>query len=240
LRELLNSDDTVTEDAAAGALAKLAESHGTASAEMAAEVLSEVQGVRRDKALRQLEYLGADETTLDPETGDNTTMWIIIGAHWQGKIADLALLKRVVDVERITFRGVPLGDDDLQNLEGLPHLRRLDLLGSKLTGKGLARLARDYPNVRIDHGSNAMLGVGGAADTTGNGFIVNTVQPGTAAERAGIVPGDSILRIQGRAIADFDTLTAEIHNHQPGEKVKIEVRRGIDLLSKEVTLGSWK
>ncbi len=240
LRELLNSDDTATEDAAAGALTKLSEAQGTVSAEMAAEVLSEVQDIRQEKAIKAMEQLGAMFNFGDPETGDSASMQIIIGSDWRGKSADLALIKRIVDVERLTFRGVPLADDDLQNIEGLPHLRRLDLLGSKITGKGLARLAHVYPNVRIDHGSNAMLGVGGATDPTGNGFAVNMVQPGSAAERAGIVPGDTILRIQSRAVVDFDTLTAEIHNHQPGEKVKIELRRGGDSLSKEVTLGQWK
>ncbi len=240
LRELLNSDDSATEEAAAGALTKLSEAQGTASAEMAAEVLGEVQDIRRQKAIKEVQQLGAILSFGDPETRDTNSLQVIINSDWRGKGADLALLKRIVDVERLTFRGVPLADEDLQHLEGLPRLRKLDLLGSKITSKGMSQLARAYPNVRIDHGSNAMLGVAGDPEPTLNGFMVTMVQTGTAAERGGIMPGDIVLKIQNRQVVDFDSLTAEIHNHLPGEKVTIELRRGGDSLKKEVTLGQWK
>ena len=66
--------------------------------------------------------------------------------------------------------------------------------------------------------------------------VVDTVLAGTAAERAGLQPGDRIVSMAGRDVDSFRQLKS-IAVLRPGEAVSLEVQRGSVLLSKEVTLG---
>jgi len=72
------------------------------------------------------------------------------------------------------------------------------------------------------------------------GVIVLGVQPGSPAEKAGLkgiertirgtVLGDVIVAIDGKPIDDYDDLYNTLDVHQAGEKVKVKVRRGDQLL----------
>jgi S1-C subfamily serine protease len=85
--------------------------------------------------------------------------------------------------------------------------------------------------------NQAMLGVGG--QTHKSGVLVTEVRQGTAAAAAGIVPGDVIATIDGQPLPDFDRLTVRVAQHQPGDKVGMEIIRGEQKLKISVTLGSW-
>ena len=82
-----------------------------------------------------------------------------------------------------------------------------------------------------------MLGVGG--QTHKSGVLVTEVRQRTAAAAAGIVPGDVIATIDGHPLPDFDRLTVRVAQHQPGDKVGMEIIRGEQKLKISVTLGSW-
>jgi S1-C subfamily serine protease len=82
-----------------------------------------------------------------------------------------------------------------------------------------------------------MLGVGG--QTHKSGVLVTMVQPGSGAAVAGIVAGDVIATIDGKPLPDFDRLTVRVAQHQPGDKVGIEIIRGEQKTKITVTLGSW-
>ncbi len=59
------------------------------------------------------------------------------------------------------------------------------------------------------HNADApMLGVFGS--TSADGALVTTVQPGSAAEKAGIRPGDIIVSYNGRHVTDFDSLVEAV------------------------------
>jgi regulator of sigma E protease len=67
--------------------------------------------------------------------------------------------------------------------------------------------------------------------------VVGAVSPGTAAEKAGIQPGDRILSIAGRDTSSF----AEIFNAvaiRPNEEVSITVQRGETVRELDVRLGA--
>ncbi len=70
------------------------------------------------------------------------------------------------------------------------------------------------------------------------GVLVVDVEPGSAAERAGIQPGDIIVGFDGRAIGNADDLQAALSDHQPGDRVTIVVNRNGRELPLEVTLGT--
>jgi S1-C subfamily serine protease len=48
-----------------------------------------------------------------------------------------------------------------------------------------------------------------------------------------------VATIDGHALPDFDRLTVRVAQHQPGDKVAMEIIRGEKKLKISVTLGSW-
>jgi serine protease Do len=58
-----------------------------------------------------------------------------------------------------------------------------------------------------------------------SGVLVSSVQPGFAADKAGIKAGDIIVSIDGRAIKDGDDLVADISERKPGSTARIGYMR---------------
>jgi membrane-associated protease RseP (regulator of RpoE activity) len=84
------------------------------------------------------------------------------------------------------------------------------------------------------HNADApMLGVFGS--TSADGAIVSTVQPGSAAEKAGIRPGDVIVSYNGRRVTDFDRLVQLVRRGRIGETVRIQILRNGTLIEMKVT-----
>jgi putative serine protease PepD len=64
------------------------------------------------------------------------------------------------------------------------------------------------------------------------------VTPGGPADKAGIEPGDVITAIDGRPVTRSDELIVAIRARQPGDKVKLTVRRGSGERTVTVTLSA--
>lgn len=239
LQALLSSEDLATGDAAADALGKIAEFANGSSADLAADVLVEFQDARQSRAIEEIRRLGGIVGIGNPRSGNADGIMVTIGEKWQGRSADLKLLKRIPDLELISVHGVGITDSDLKQLEGLPRLSRVELYGAKVSAAGLNWLSQAYPGVDIDRRSSAMLGVACQSDTKAI-CQVTKVQPDSAAERGGLLVDDIIVKFQDQPVPNFETLTALIAARNPGDKVTIEIRRGNELLKKEVELGAWK
>jgi serine protease Do len=91
--------------------------------------------------------------------------------------------------------------------------------------------------VATGHASHARLGVNvqtmnqALAESFGleraAGALVSAVAPGSAADKAGLQPGDVVLRFNGRAVGDSGALAAMVGESRPGDAVRLEVwRRG--------------
>ena len=72
------------------------------------------------------------------------------------------------------------------------------------------------------------------------GALVASVQPGSAAERAGLQPGDVILKYDGKPIGAASELSAAVGEASPGDKVKLEVTRKGETREIAATLGAAK
>jgi serine protease Do len=70
------------------------------------------------------------------------------------------------------------------------------------------------------------------------GALVGTVLPGSAAERAGVQPGDVITKYDGKPIGAAAELSALVGQAAPGDKVKLEVLRKGDRREFSATLGA--
>ena len=71
-----------------------------------------------------------------------------------------------------------------------------------------------------------------------NGETTQGVQPGTPAAEAGVKDGDIILSVEGQAIDDQHPLDATLSQFAPGDTVSLEILRGEERITIEVTLGT--
>jgi serine protease Do len=71
------------------------------------------------------------------------------------------------------------------------------------------------------------------------GAAVTDVNPGSPAEKAGIVPEDVVIGVDGRAIEDNADLSRYIASKAPGTRVSLRVLRGGVEKTIEVTLGTF-
>ena len=69
------------------------------------------------------------------------------------------------------------------------------------------------------------------------GMLVESVDDGGAAMRAGIQPGDVITRVQGTKVIDGGNIMAEVRNKKPGDTIEVEVYRQSQTLTLPTTLG---
>jgi serine protease Do len=58
------------------------------------------------------------------------------------------------------------------------------------------------------------------------GIVVRTPRAGSNAERAGLRRGDVILAVEGEEVRSYQDMREKMGKHQPGESVKLRVRRG--------------
>ena len=69
------------------------------------------------------------------------------------------------------------------------------------------------------------------------GMLVESVDEGGAAMRAGIEPGDVITRIQGTRVVDGGNIVADVRNKKPGDTIEVEVYRAGQTLLLPTILG---
>lgn len=84
-------------------------------------------------------------------------------------------------------------------------------------------------------GQAPFIGVRGAAEDTV--ARITEVFPETPAERAGLKPGDIVLKLGGEAVTNFASLTELIGKTNPGENLALVVRRGEERLELRIVIG---
>jgi putative serine protease PepD len=86
--------------------------------------------------------------------------------------------------------------------------------------------------VQLDDGS------GTADGTTRQGAVVTQVIDGTPAQQAGLADGDVIVTIDGETVSGAESLTAQVRERGPGDKVVMGVVRDGKLIEVSVTLAT--
>jgi S1-C subfamily serine protease len=87
--------------------------------------------------------------------------------------------------------------------------------------------------------STAVLGISGTdAESGPSGALVAQVEPGSAADEAGIEIGDVITSVNDVRVQGIGDLAAQIRTHRPDDEVSLGVRRGGEEMTITATLGS--
>jgi putative serine protease PepD len=133
---------------------------------------------------------------------------------------------------------------------GIPTLAAVDpRAGAAAPGLGFAIPSNQAKNIadqliadgRVTHSGRAALGVRvtTVTDQQGkpDGVGVVEVTPGGPADKAGLQPGDVIVSVDGTATPTTQALGAVLAEHEPGDTVTVDVRRGNKQEELKVTLG---
>ena len=83
---------------------------------------------------------------------------------------------------------------------------------------------------------HAFLGV--APQTVANGVKLTSVEPGSAASKAGVKAGDVITAVNGKKVTSAASLRALIEGYKPGDKVTLAITRDGSTRTLDVTLGT--
>ena len=160
--------------------------------------------------------------------------------------AGLAHLAGFSSAAWIVVKHTPISDASVDTLAKFSNAQFIHLYGTKISAAGAAKLATALPNAEIDRRGGALLGVSGSRGD--RPCVVSTVQPDSAAAKAGIREYDVVVSFDGKPIGDFTELTAAISEKVGGETVEMEIVRATASESPEsaakpmkvkVTLGSW-
>jgi len=240
VRDMLASDDVDLAADAERVLERAAESNGKA-ARLAAAALEFHQVGTATAARERLENLGAvfRERPFVEQVG----VEVEFGVAWKGTTEDLRQLARIRGLAGVGFHGVKLDAAAVAVIARLRRLEQVELFGTGLGEREIADLARKLPDARIDVRKGGKLGVGALA--FGGPCEIRTIEPGSAADQAGIRAGDVIVAVDGKPVEDFDGLTSRLAGRGPGERVRVTVERGgaadgdVERLDIDVRLDTW-
>ncbi len=149
----------------------------------------------------------------------------------------LAPLKSLPRLEFVRLLYMDLGDDTVVHLAQCQRAARIDLFGTKMTRDGETKL-RDALAARIDRRRGAFLGISPTQPDNVE-WAIGHVTEGTAADKAGLLPGDVFLTYDTKKVGDFMSLTAMIAEHDAGTLVDVTLRRGGEVIERRIQLGEW-
>lgn len=138
--------------------------------------------------------------------------------------ATLEPLQEMARIHSLEFRYVPLTDEQGDQIAALPIRVSLNLMGTGISPQRVESMRSALPGLQIDHRQGGFLGVT-CLDSI-EPCAINGVLPNSAAEEAGLIKGDVIVRIGDTEVNRFKDLQNAINQHPPGDEVEVKYRRG--------------
>lgn len=210
-------------DAIDDGLQQLVEEGQGLAASRSAFVLEEFRMRRRERAIVSLKDLGAVIRyanrnafgVIDQDGAERPIQQIMIGRRWTG------------------------GDEGLRYLKRIPELNILFYEdAAKVSPQAWIDLVQAIPNLKIDKRGAAFLGLS-AQPANDAGVRVEQVTPDGAAAKAGLRPGDTVTKLDGKDVQSFKELLEVLEKHQPGDKIEADVVRFGERFTIEIELGEW-
>jgi|GEM_PF-1629329 len=240
LRRMVWEGDRSTAKAARAALERLAEPQVSTAASHASTALYELAFLEEERAYQSFERLGGRYATgmVFLAGVPTNSVGAVVGKGWHGTDEDLEIFAHMSQLERLSFYGPRVDDQAVPYLTRLTGLKRLELYGTKISDEGIRRIQNALRSTEIEVRRGGLLGVGGTLNNPN--CLINTVRPGSAADKAGVQPGDVVVECQGKPVADFKVLTDIIANYPGGDTVRLVVERGGVKVPLQVTLDEWE
>jgi len=237
LRAMLRQDDSQLSNKAEAALESIAEQGNLAVAQQAEVALDFFDAAQAVSARKKLEELGA----LFSDTG-LSGLRLEITEDWKGDSRSLKLVTRLQKVVHVSLFGFQLTEKDAVTLGRLRGIERLDLYGVGLSDAAVKQLRQRLKETEIDIRKGGKLGIAGMP--LQGQCVIAGIQPGSSAEKAGLLPQDVITEINGTVISDFGACTRIIGEHRPGEEISVVIERikpdgSAGQFRKVVVLGGW-
>lgn len=223
VRGMLAAEDEELAGAAERLLERIATADASAVGRLAESALEFHQAGMAAAARERLEGQGAvfrERLFAAGEPG----VEIEFGAGWRGGPDDWRLLPQLRGVVCVSVHGVPLDAEAVGMLGRLPGVRRIDLFGTAAPDAAVAALVVRLPDALVDVRKGGKLGVSSIVQA--GPCELSSVQPGSAADKAGLRAGDVILAVEGEPVASFEALTKRLAAHGPGVAVQLDVQRG--------------
>ena len=237
LQELLVGDDEQAASEAERVLEQLSGHDDAAASRMALATLEFHNVALAEESQLRLESLGASiETTMIPD--GRVGLHVTLNDQWTGTPDDLRFIARLPDVLQLSIHGVRLDDESVRQLSRLRRVDQLALFNTDLSDDAAARLDAALPGTKVDLRKGGKLGVGGQPLLVP--CVITQVQPGSAADKAGIRVGDVIRSFDGQQVETFEDLTNKIGSRGPGDKVEVGVERGGTVFDTELALDGWQ
>lgn len=165
------------------------------------------------------------------------------------KITSIALeaLSQLKQVRAVRLRSIPLTQQQLlqlQELTGLEHLdlsymdvddsfipimlqlpinQSIRLYGTRVSEAGETQLNEMLDGIEVFRGAGGFLGISSLSRQA----QIDSVNPGSAAAEAGLVPGDIITSINEVPIATFEQLRIELGKYRVGDTIDIALKRPV-------------
>ena len=155
------------------------------------------------------------------------------------------------EVQLLMLQGLPIPNDPPQRLSlivlprswkgteaDLWHIQRLSHLNEPneltvyvienngITPSAMQGMTIGFPTLTIMVRAELFLGVTGSPFPQGSGCTVDTVQPGSPAETAGIQEGDRILSVDGQQIKSFLGLVDALKSKRAYQSIELQVDQG--------------
>ena len=147
-------------------------------------------------------------------------------------------LKELKRIDSLEFRYVDLKDEYADLLAQLPIRASLELMGTGISKEAAESMQESLPGLQIIHRQGGFLGVECART---NGVCqITRVLPGSAANKAGLLPGDIIIHVGKSEIRVFEDLQKEINRHIPGDQIEVKLRRGGRIETLQLELGRFE
>jgi hypothetical protein len=243
LQSMLKSDQPEVERQAAAALLQLADKKTALASDVASDALSSYRVILQERAIVELRRLGAKVSMYGSDEPGSVNDYLSVtfgAAKWRGNKEDFALLKTLPNLYEIGIYGVKIDEDLARVMADLPiKPARFNLYGTRISDAALNIMHEKIRPEVIFRRNGAMLGVKSRLGVNGPNCVVGSVQPGSAAEKAGIRDEDEILAFDGQTVSSFEELTGLIATKNPSDTVTLDIRRDGVQISKKVSLGQW-
>ncbi|KAA5545170.1 PDZ domain-containing protein [Roseiconus nitratireducens] len=153
--------------------------------------------------------------------------------------ASIEALQQRTRLDAIEFRYIRLNEDILTALAEVRLRSAIYLMGTGVSTDRVEQLRAELPGLEITHRQGGFLGVV-CRSVFDNVCEVSQILEDSAADKAGLRPGDIVTRIDGKTIARFEDLQNQINTRIPGDEISIQFRRGDEMIDTTATLGKQR